>query len=325
MCFAIWRGVSTISERDTKTMKTDPAPSQPKVFIIILTWNRLSDTLECLESVKKIVYPNYEIMVVDNGSTDKSAEAIAAKYPEITLIKNESNLGYAAGNNKGIEKALHMGCDYVFILNNDTTVDAACLDELVKTAEADPRIGAAGSKIYLHQDPSVVWYAGGDICFREAISVTRGWFKRDHPSYDRPGEVSFITGCAMLAKRTAIEAVGLLDPEYVSYLEDTDWCWRMAQKGFKLAYVPGGKVYHKVSQSFGSIPYNEKSMYLMGKNAVRFMKKYGTFIRWLKFIFFFWLSVLYALPRETARGNLKAVSAKVRGLLDGIKGSEVKQ
>ena len=145
-------------------MTTDPAPSQPKVFIIILTWNRLSDTLECLESVKKIVYPNYEIIVVDNGSTDGSAEAIARRYPEITLVKNESNLGYAAGNNRGMETALHMGCDYVFLLNNDTTIDAVCLDELVNRAESDPRVGAAGPKIYLHQDPSTVWYAGGEIC-----------------------------------------------------------------------------------------------------------------------------------------------------------------
>jgi hypothetical protein len=122
----------------------------------------------------------------------------------------------------------------------------------------------------------------------------------------------------MLVKRKAIEEVGLLDPEYVSYLEDTDWCWRMARKGFTLAYVPAAKVYHKVSQSFGNVPYNEKSMYLMGKNAVLFVKKYGTFTRWLKFIFFFWLSVLYALPRELIRGNQRAVFAKVKGFFEGM-------
>ncbi len=300
---------------------TGPAPSQPKVIIIVLAWNRLSDTLECLDSVKKIAYRNYEVIVVDNGSTDGSAETIAARYPDIILLNNECNLGYAAGNNRGIEKALSIGCDYVFLLNNDTTLDAAGLDELIKTAESDSRIGAAGPKIYLYQDPSVVWYAGGDICFREAISVTRGWFKRDHPSYDRPGEVSFITGCAMVVKRKTIEAVGLLDKEYGSYLEDTDWCRRMSHKGFKLAYVPAAKVYHKVSQSFGSIPYNEKSMYLMGRNAVLFVNKYGSYFHWLKFIFFFWLSVLYALPRETARGNLKAVRAKIKGFFDGLRAS----
>lgn len=297
----------------------DTPLSQPKVIIIVLTWNRLSDTMECLESVKKLAYPNYEIMVIDNGSTDGSAEAIATRHPEITLIKNESNLGYAAGNNRGIEKALRMGCDYVFLLNNDTTIDAACLDELVNSAESDSRIGAAGPKIYLHQKPSLIWYAGGDICFREAISVTRGWFMRDRPSYNRPGEVSFITGCAMLVKRNAIEKVGSLDPEYGSYLEDTDWCWRMSQKGFKLVYVPAAKVYHKVSQSFGSTPYNEKSMYLMARNAVLFVKKYGSFFHWLKFILFFWLSVLYAVPRETMRGNLKAVLAKIKGFFDGLR------
>jgi len=224
-----------------------------------------------------------------------------------------------------MEKALEGGCDYVFLLNNDTTVDKNCLKELMKMAGSDPRIGIAGPKIHLYHDPARVWYAGGKICFRESISVSRGLFKRDHPSYNKPGEVSFITGCAMLVKRKAMEAVGLLDPEYVSYLEDTDWCWRMAHRGFKLVYVPGARVYHKVSQSFGSTPYNEKSMYLMGRNAVIFLKRYGTFLRWLKFIFFFWLSVLYALPRETGRGNLKAVRAKSRGFFDGLSGSKTKQ
>ena len=293
---------------------------QPKIAIIILNWNGLNDTLECLESVKKIDYPNYEIIVVDNGSDDGSAAAVAQRYPEIILIKNESNLGYALGNNKGIQKALESGCDYVFLLNNDTTVDQDCLNELLKIAESNPRIGIAGPKIYLYHDPARVWYAGGEIRFREAISVSSGLFRRDRPSFNIPSEVSFITGCAMLVKRTAIEEVGLLDPEYVSYLEDTDWCWRMARKGFKLVYVPGARVYHKVSQSFGSTPYNEKSMYLMGRNAVIFVKRYGTFFRWLKFIFFFWLSVIYALPRELVRGNHKAVLAKVRGFFDGMKG-----
>jgi GT2 family glycosyltransferase len=123
----------------------------------------------------------------------------------------------------------------------------------------------------------------------------------------------------MLVKRKAIEEVGLLDPDYISYMEDTDWCWRMRQKGFKLVYVPRATVYHKVSQSFGNTPYNEKTMYLMGRNAVLFVRKYGNLFRWFKFIFFFWLSVLYAFPRETMRGNYKAVFAKIRGFFDGTR------
>ena len=297
---------------------TNTTPYQPKVFIIILSWNRLSDTLECVESVKKIDYRNFEIMVVDNGSFDGSAEVVEKRYPDITLIKNESNVGYAIGNNRGIEKAMDEGCEYVFLLNNDTTIEATCLHELVKTAESDSQIGIVGPKIYLYQNPALVWYAGGDILFREAISVSRGLFKKDRPSYNTIREVSFITGCAMLVKSKAIKEVGLFDPDYISYMEDTDWCWRMRQKGFKLVYVPSATVYHKVSQSFGNTPYNEKTMYLMGRNAVLFVKKYGNLFRWFKFIFFFWLSVVYALPRETIRGNHKAVFAKIRGFFDGM-------
>ena len=293
--------------------------NQPKVFIIILNWNNLQDTIECLESVKKLDYHNFEIMLVDNGSTDGSIQVLEKRYPEIILLKNERNLGFAVGNNNGIEKAMELGCEFIFLLNNDTTVDRDCLKELVKTAVSDSRIGIVGSKIHLFQDPSMVWYAGGEILFREAISVSKGLFKRDRSSYNTMREVSFITGCAMLVKREAIEKVGLFDPAYISYMEDTDLCWRMKKKGFKLLYLPSARVYHKVSQSFGNTAYNQKTMYLMGKNAVLFVKRYGNVIRWLKFVTFFWLSIIYALPREAIRGNHKAVFAKIRGFLDGIR------
>ncbi|MBW1855160.1 MAG: glycosyltransferase family 2 protein [Deltaproteobacteria bacterium] len=291
---------------------------QPKVFIIILNWNNLQDTVECLESVKKLNYQNFEIVLVDNASTDGSVQVLEEEYPEVILLKNERNLGYAVGNNEGIEKAMELGCEYIFLLNNDTIVDGDCLKELVKTAESDLHIGIVGPKIYLFQDPSIVWYAGGEILFRDAISHTRGLFKRDHPSYNTIKEVSFITGCAMLVKKEAIEGVGLFDHHFVSYMEDTDLCWRMKKKGFKLVYLPDAKIYHKVSQSFGTTAYNEKTMYLMGRNAVLFVKKYGNFTQWLKFITFFWLSIIYAFPREAMKRNHKAVFAKIRGFFDGI-------
>ncbi len=297
----------------------DNKSHQPKVCIIILNWNNLQDTVECLESVKKLDYQNFETILVDNGSTDGSVQSLEKRYPEIILLKNETNVGYVVGNNKGIEKAMALGCDFIFILNNDTTVESRCLKELVKTAVSDSRIGIVGPKIYLFQDPSLVWYAGGEILFRDAISVTRGLFKKDRPSYNTMKEVSFVTGCAMLIKSEAIEEVGLFDPHYISYMEDADLCWRMKNVGFKLVYLPTAIVYHKVSRSFGKTAYNEKTMYLMGRNAVLFVKRYGNVTQWLKFILFFWLSIIYAFPRETIRGNHKAVFAKIRGFFDGIR------
>ena len=298
---------------------SDNITNQPKVFIIILNWNNLQDTVECLESVKKLNYQNFEIILVDSCSTDGSVRVLEEEYPEVILLKNERNLGYAVGNNRGIEKAMGLGCEYIFLLNNDTTIDRDCLKELVKTAVSDSHIGIVGPKIYLYQNPSIVWYAGGEILFRDAISVTRGLFKMDRPSYNTMRGVTFITGCAMLVKKEAIEEVGLFDPHFVSYLEDTDLCWRMKKKGFKLVYVPDAKIYHKVSQSFGTTAYNEKTMYLMGRNAVLFVKRYGNFTQWLKFITFFWLSIIYAFPRETMKRNHKAVFAKIRGFFDGIR------
>lgn len=295
---------------------------QPKVCIIILNWNNLQDTIECLESVAKLNYRNFEIILIDNDSTDGSVQVLEKRYPEITLLKNERNLGYAAGNNVGMEKAMELECEYILLLNNDTTIERECLRELVKTAVSDSQVAIVGPKIHLFQDPSIVWYAGGEILFRDAISVTRGLFKRDRPSYNTAREVSFITGCAMLLRKRAIEEVGLFDPSYVSYMEDADLCWRMKKRGFRLVYLPSARVYHKVSRSFGDTAYNEKTMYLMGRNAVLFVKKYGNFTKWFKFITFFWLSIIYAFPRETIKRNHKAVFAKTRGFYDGIRGGE---
>jgi len=297
----------------------DTITNQPKVFIIILNWNNLQDTVECLESLKKLDYQNFEIILVDNASTDGSIQVLEKEYPEIILIKNEKNLGFALGNNKGIERALELGCEYIFLLNNDTTIERDCLKDLVKSAVSNSQIGIVGPKIYLYQDPSIVWYAGGEILFRDAISHTRGLFKRDHPSYNTTKDVTFITGCAMLVRRKAIEEVGLFDPRFVSYMEDADLCWRMKKKGYRLVYVPDARIYHKVSQSFGSTAYNEKTMYLMGRNAVLFVKRYGNVTQWLKFITFFWLSIIYAFPRETMNRNHKAVFAKISGFFDGIR------
>lgn len=125
--------------------------SYPKAIVVTLNWNRKEDTIECLKSLLELDYANYEIVVVDNGSMDGSAQAIRQSFPNITVIENKENLGYSLGMNTGIKYALEQGVKYVLIMNNDTVIDKGALTELVKVAESDPTIGFVTGKAYFYR------------------------------------------------------------------------------------------------------------------------------------------------------------------------------
>src|ERR1041385_1636497 len=139
---------------------------QPRVSIVILNWNSDQVTLDCLLSLQKIDYPNFEMVVVDNGSVDGSPAKLLEKVPEIRLIQNPTNLGFAGGCNVGMRDALHRGTDYILLLNNDTIVAPDFLSQLVRIAESDEKIGAASPKVLFFDHPDRLNYAGGDHTFR---------------------------------------------------------------------------------------------------------------------------------------------------------------
>ena len=206
----------------------------PKVAIIILNWNGLDDTIECLDSLQDIVYPNYEVIIVDNGSQGDDVIAIEQGYGSyVQIIENQINLGFAGGNNVGIKYALRNDNEYILLLNNDTVVEPHFLNELIEVATKDELIGIVGPKLYYYNDRSLLqlpeWYGKvGNV----------------------PKEMSFISGAAMLIRRTVLEKVGLLDEEfYPGYGEDWDFCQRVGESGFKLICVPSSAVYHKSGAS----------------------------------------------------------------------------
>jgi len=218
----------------------------PHVYIVILNWNGKEDTLECLRSVQAVDYPRYQILVVDNASSDGSAEAIRAAFPGVALIVNESNLGFAAGNNVGIEHALEEGADYIFLLNNDTTVDRMVLVELVKTCEADPTVGLASPKVYYYDLPNTIFYAGARRYWLPLFPDPIGIGEEDRGQHDAVREVDYVWGQAMFIKRRVIEDIGLFDPGFFMYYEDCDYCLRAAEVGYKIIYVPLARIWHKI-------------------------------------------------------------------------------
>jgi hypothetical protein len=229
------------------------AARAPLVYFVILNWNQQQLTLDCLDSLAKVEYPNLEVILVDNGSTDGSAEAIRSRYPSVIVIENGENLGFSEGNNVGMRYALAHGADYVLLLNNDTVVDPGFVAEMIAVAEADPSCGIVGPKMYYHDEPSVIWCAGNAIAWSSGCTSRLQAEQQDmHPEVEPPREVDFITACAMAVKRSVIDEIGLLDPRYFIYYDETDWCVRAAAKGFKVVYVPSSRIWHKVSAAMGT-------------------------------------------------------------------------
>ncbi len=261
----------------------------PKVATIVLNWNQSGLTLACLASLVRVDYAEHAITVVDNGSTDGSVAAFREQYPLLTVLENAENLGYTGGNNVGLRHALNSNADYLLVLNNDTEVAPDLIRLLVDAAEADPSVGMVGPTIYYCSRPDTVWSAGGMIDWRNGRTAMVGLNERDAGQFGGvPREVDFITGCAMLVRRSVLESVGLLDDRFFAYYEDTEWCVRTRRAGFKIIHVPAAKVWHKISPETQMD--SPTVRYYMARNRLLFMRlggaSFGAWIRALALDYF---------------------------------------
>lgn len=244
----------------------------PLVFIIVLSWNGKEDTLECLSSLHKLDYPNFETVVVDNGSSDGSDEAVQVLFPSVRLIQTGKNLGYAGGNNVGIRFAMSRGADYVWLLNNDTTVDSQALAALVETAEANHDIAFVGSKVFLYHQPNLFWCVGGIINLAAGgWTDVVGMNQEDKGQFDGITDINYVAGCSLLARTAAISEIGLLPEEYFLYFEETDWNVAAQRKGYRTVLAPASVVWHKYEDT-GT--YNERFIYYSFRNRIHIVRKY---------------------------------------------------
>jgi len=249
---------------------------KPSVFIIILNWNGLADTLECLESLKKITYPNHKIIIIDNGSRNNEAKIIKEKYPEIHLIKNEKNEGFAEGNNIGIRYAQKEGADYILMLNNDTVVAPDFLDILIDYAENHKDVGIVGPKMFYYNSDKI-WFNGAKLypligLFRHLESG----LKDSQSKIKTPRVVDYISGSCLLIKKEVIEKIGLIYTPFFAYYEETDWCFRARRAGYKNLVIPQSIIWHKVSASAGERGKNNLNSfqaYYYARNSRFFAKR----------------------------------------------------
>jgi len=273
-----------------------PAPAEPgsapKVAVIVLNWNGLDLTLDCLESLLATTWPNLDVYLVDNASSDGSVEAVQEKYAgRVKIIVNGTNLGFAGGNNIGIDRALNDGADYVLLLNNDTVVAPGMVGHMADLLVQNPEAGIAGPKIYYHNPPDQIWFAGGEVFLARAIARHIGIREKDTGQYDTLKETDYITGCALIARREVFERIGKLDPVYVAYFEDTDFCMRARRAGYKIYYVPAGKVWHKISASTGG-QLGAKKIKRKFRSTRIFFGRYARPWHWLTIPFFLLADVI---------------------------------
>ena len=242
-----------------------------RAAVIIVNWNGWEDTVACLDSCAGLDYPDREMIVVDNGSADDSVARIRAAHPSVTLLESGANLGFAGGNNVGIKAAIERDASYIWLLNNDTTVEPRALSALVEAVAADPDAGVAGSKITYFDHPELLWYAGGE--FTPAGPVRhRGLDEPDTGQYELLEETGFITGCSLFTTADVIGRLGLLAEEYFLYWEEADFDWRAHAAGYKLLYVPESVVRHKVAGSLGESWGIAQTKYLV-RNMLLFYRR----------------------------------------------------
>jgi GT2 family glycosyltransferase len=294
-----------------------------QVGIVILNWNNASDTIECLASFRRLDYPNYHILVVDNGSTDGSVGRIQAEHPEIEIIETGENLGYAGGNNAGIRQALAQGVEYICILNNDVTVAPDFLSRLLYVLGENVAAGVATPLVAEMANPDRVWSLGMMVDGRTATGTRlhAGERLRDW-QVDESDEVDVASGAAMLVKRQVFERVGLLDEAFYLYYEETDWCLHARRAGYRIVAVPSSVVWHKVSATLGST--SPVIDYYMLRNHLRLISRHWSGVSRLWLLTRTVLRDLITIAAYTAKPHsgkrLPHRNARLMALRDAILG-----
>jgi GT2 family glycosyltransferase len=259
----------------------------PLIYVIVLSWNGKDDTMGCLSSLESAVSDRVRVLVVDNASTDGTYEAVRENFPWAEILRNEENLGFPGGNNVGIRYALEEGAEYVVLLNNDTVVDREFVAALLEAAKTDPRAGFLSSKIYYFDPPDVLWFAGGKFSVATGRSLHIGYGEKDTGQYDEIREIERSCGCSMMVTRRLLEEVGLMEEKLFLYGEEVEWMLRALKKGFRALFVPGSKVWHKVSvKSEGER--SGRSYYYAARNTLYILKTNAPY----RFFLFNWTRAL---------------------------------
>lgn len=283
----------------------------PKVFIVILNFNSFEDTEECLISLEKLDYSNYEVVIVDNLSTDNSYEKLKKRFIKYNIMRSNKNLGYANGNNIGIKYALESGAEYICILNNDVIVERNFLDKIITVMEDKRDIGLAGPCICQYDYKNSIQAMGANINLYTGL--TQGKYK-NYKYSEIPNKnilVDYLGGACFICRRQVFEDIGLIPENYFLYFEETEFCYRASIKGYKLLCVYDSKVYHKGSSTISK--YKGLSYYFLNRNRVIFIRRNANIIPKIVFSVYIFVEAVGRILIRKEPVNL------IKNIIEGFK------
>lgn len=300
-----------------------------KVAIILVNWNGFEYTNDCIASLQHVKNVDFDIILVDNGSTDHSGKQLKQRYPSIILIEAGQNLGFTGGNNLGLQYSLNNGYTYSMMLNNDTTVESNFLEELVNYMDQHPQIGAIQPKIMFQYKRTHLWDGGSYYNKFLGHTYTSGYNKTPAPCHNRIKKVDWITGCGFLTRNSVLNRTGLLPTNFFIYYEDVDLSFRIKKLGYNLIYYPHAVIYHVASvthrqQQKGKEGYRSPIVYYWNlRNRIWVLKQYTPwyFAPSVAIFNFFYTTafMLYFVARFRFQ-KFKAVCQAVKdGILESIK------
>ncbi len=289
----------------------------PLVYIIVLSWNHWQVTAVCLRSLMLLTYTNYQVVLVDNHSTDETVKLTRQQYPTVHIIENNKNLGFAAGCNVGIRYAIEQQADYVFLFNNDAIAPINLLDRLISEAQQLPRLGMLTPILSYIDNPHLLWFAGS---YRHKLTLEAMSFgplgPRQNKFPEKTETVDYIFGTAVLIPTQVFHQVGLFDERFFLYYEDMDLCLRMQTKDYLLYVTPHVVVQHGVSastQTLSTIRYYHKA-----RSSILFFRKHVQGWRWLFVLPYRAISALRTVSRVIWQGQTSVAWAYLRGLYHGM-------
>lgn len=241
------------------------------VWVVVLTFNQWQATRACLQALYAAPPAQFNVLVVDNASTDETLTRVAREFPRVTVLANNANLGYTRGNNRGIAYALRRNAEFVALVNNDVIVASDWLDALLAAAREHPRAALLGPLVYHADEKNVIQSAGG-LLTSDGRAYHRGMNETDVGNFSDDAQVEWLTGCAILARAAALRDIGLLDPSLFMYGEDVDWGIRARQRGYEVLFAPRARVWHAgVKRMYEPAPH---VTYYSARNELRLLRKH---------------------------------------------------
>ncbi|QDU84732.1 N-acetylglucosaminyl-diphospho-decaprenol L-rhamnosyltransferase [Planctomycetes bacterium Pla163] len=292
------------------------------IWVVIVNFDGGAGNLRSIASVLDEGVDPQHVVFVDNASSDGSTELVDERWPDLVRVTNTQNLGFGAAANQGMELALGAGAQAVFLLNNDAWLEPGCLERLVACLVEEPEVAICGPLVLAGTQGTTVWAAGGAMTWRQNLSTLVGHGRPATALHRSNRDVDYVPGCALLVRADDLRRTGLLDADLFAYHEDVDLCLRVAARGRRVRLIGSAVVRHEAHGATGG-GYNPRRKYMMGVNAIWFLRRYGTPVRWVGFVLFDVVPIPLLVLVGSFDGRWRGALAKALGHWHGLRGRRV--